>query len=76
MDSGGGQASQPLTAVLEISGQNVPTEVDTRAAVLLMAEDSQQKLFPKAVMEPSQVRLSTYLAESLRVVGVMKVQVH
>ena len=48
-------------------------EVDTGAAVSLMAENTQQKLFPGAVLEPSQVRLSTYFAEALRAVGAMKV---
>ena len=62
-----------MTAVLELNGQSVPMEVDTGVAVFLMAENTQQKLFPGAVLEPSQVRLSTYLAEALGMVGAMKV---
>ena len=51
-------------------------EVDTGAAVSLMAENTQRKQFPEAVLEPPQVWLSTYSAEALQVVGAMKVQVH
>ena len=68
--------SNDITAVLELNGQSVPMEVDTGAAVSLMAKNTQRKLFPEAVLEPSQVWLSTYSAEALRVVGAMKVQVH
>ena len=47
-------------------------EVDTGAAVSLMAENTQRKLFLEAVLEPSQVRLSTYSAEAPRVVGAIR----
>lgn len=71
----GGQASQPLTAILELNGKNVPMEVDTGAGVSLIAESIQQELFPQAVLEPSQVRLSTLWAEALKMIEVMWVQV-
>ena len=70
-----GWASRPLTAILELNGQSVPMKVDTGAAATLMAEGTQQQLFPEAVLEPSQVRLSTHSVKALEVVRAMRVQV-
>ena len=71
----GGRSTQPITAVLELNGRSVPMEVDTGAAVSLIAETTQRRLFPEGVLEKSKVRLNTYTAEPLPVVGVMRVEV-
>ena len=49
-------------------------QVDTEAAVTLMAVTTQE-LFPDAHLEQSSVKLQTYTAESLEVLGTMEVQV-
>ena len=59
-----------MTAILELTGQDVSMEVDTGAAVSLMAENTQQKLSPDAAIEPPQAWLSTHSAEVLKAVRV------
>ena len=50
-------------------------EVDTGAAVSLMSEATQKKLFPNTQFQKTSVKLHTYTAESLSVVGTLDVQV-
>ena len=50
-------------------------QVDTGAAVTLMAVSTQQELFPDAHLEQASVKLQTYTAESLTVLGTMEVQI-
>ena len=50
-------------------------EVDTGVAVTLMSEATQKKLFPNAKLSKSTVKLQTYTAESLQVLGTLEVQV-
>ena len=50
-------------------------EVDTGAAVSLMSEQTQKHLFPNVKLQSSKVRLLTYTAEPLPVLGVLTVQV-
>ena len=71
----GGHNEKPLTATLEIEGVEVPMEVDTGAAVSLISEKTQRCLFPKVKLEKPEVRLNTYTAEAIPVVGVLTVQV-
>ena len=50
-------------------------EVDTGAAVSVMSQQQQRKLFPQAWLHPSQVVLRTYTTEKAAVVGVLPVHV-
>lgn len=69
------QASKGLTVRLTLDEVQVPMEVDTGAAVSLIAEETQQWLLPSLVREEPTVRLTTYTAEEIPVVGVIRVQV-
>ena len=70
-----GSSDRPLIATLEIDGVSVPMEVNTGAAVSLMSEETQKHLFPKVQLQSPKVRLHTYTAEPLPVLGVLTVQV-
>lgn len=70
----GTKQNKPITVQLELNRQQVLMQVDTGAAVILMAVTTQE-LFPDAYLEQSSVRLQTYTAKSLEVLGTMEVQV-
>ena len=48
-------------------------QVGTGEAVSIIAEATQQKLFPNAHLEQYSVKLQTCIAESLAVLGTMEV---
>ena len=50
-------------------------EIDTGAAVSLISEETQKRLFPKGSLRQPEVHLKTYTLESIPVVGVLRVQV-
>ena len=52
--------NRPITVQLELNGQQVLMQVDTGAAVSIISEATQQKLFPDAHLEQSSVQLQTY----------------
>ena len=60
---------------LELNGKSVVMEVDMRAAVSLMSETSQKKLFPQANIQKTTMKLQTYTVEALSVLGTFEVQV-
>ena len=70
-----GPREKPLTVTLEIDGVQVPMEINTGAAVSLISEETQKRLFPKGSLHQPEVRLKTYTSESIPVVGVLRVQV-
>ena len=70
---GEGQAA-PIMDVM-VNAMPVTMELDTGAAVSIMSEKQQQEMFLKAKLQPSQVVLRTYTAESVVVVGVLPVRV-
>ena len=49
-------------------------EIDTGAAVSVISKKTQEKLFPNAHLDKSSLKLSTYTAESIPVVGQMEVE--
>ena len=67
--------SRPITVQMELNGQCVSMELDTGASVSLMSHSTQQRLFPEERLEKSEVRLTTYTAEPISVLGVMNVRV-
>ena len=70
-----GTSERPLIATLEIDEVVVSMEVDTGAAVTLMSEEIQKRLFLKVKLQKPKVRLQTYTAEPLPLLGVLTVQV-
>ena len=70
-----GHSTRPITVTLELNGQSIVMEVDMGAAVSLMSVATQQKLFPDAQLQETTVKLHTYSAEPLSVIGTMEVQV-
>ena len=68
---------QAAPIMVDAMGNAMPVtmELDTRAAVSIMSEQQQQEMFPGAELQPSQVVLLTYTAESVTVVGVLPVRV-
>ena len=71
---GGGHAA-PITVDVTVNTIPVTMELDTGAAVSIMSEQQQREIFPAAKLQPSQVVLRTYTAESVAVVGVLPVRV-
>ena len=69
-----GQSTKPITVTLELNGRSVYMEVDTAAAVSLMSKATQKKLLPHAKLLKAIVKLQTYTAESLPVIGTLEVQ--
>ena len=53
----------------------VPMEIDTGAAVSLMAEAMYHQLWPWRGLSASNIRLQTYSKEPIKVVGTVDVQV-
>ena len=51
-------------------------EVDTGAAFSLMSEATQKKLFPQVKLQKTTLRLQTYTAETLSVLGTLEVLVN
>jgi len=70
-----GHSIRPITVTLELNGNPVIMEVDTGAAVSLMSEATQKKVFPEAQLQKASVKLHTYTEESLSVMGTLEVQV-
>ena len=58
-----------------VNAMPVTMELDTGAAVSIMSEQQQRDIFLEAQLQPSQVVLQTYTAESVMVVGVLPVRV-
>lgn len=65
--------NRPITVQLEWNGQKVLMQVDTRADVSIIAEATQQNLFPNAPLQQSSIQLQTYTTESPAVLGTMEV---
>ena len=66
---------RPYKVTLDIDGVPVEMEIDTWAAVSIISEATQKRLFPKARLSKSSVALRTYSFEPLTVLGQMKVKV-
>ena len=58
-----------------VNAMPVTMEFDTGAAVSTMSEQQQRDIFLEAQLQPSQVVVQTYTAESVMVVGVLPVRV-
>ena len=65
----------PIKVQIMIDDCSVPMEIDTGAAVSLMAEAMYHKLWPGRGLSASNIRLQTYSKEPIKVVGTVDVQV-
>ena len=60
--------SQPYQVVLKVN-QAVVMEIDAGAAVTVMSSKSFNSLFPKAILQETTMRLRTYIAKEMPVLG-------
>ena len=65
----GNRVSQPYQVVLKVNNQPVIMEVDTGAAVTIMSSKSFNSLFPRATLQETTLRLRTYMAKEMLVLG-------
>ena len=68
------RASQPYQVVLKVN-QPVVMEIDTGAAVTVMSNKSFKSLFPRITVQETTVRLRTYMAKEMPVLGQRTVNV-
>ena len=53
----GSKCTKPITVDVDINGTTVCMEIDTGAAVSLMAQPIQEKFFPEAILKQSPTHL-------------------
>ena len=71
----GSSGTKPYRVVLEINGRPLTLDIDTGAAVSVISERTQKKLFPTTTLEKTDVKLRTYTAKPILVLGQMPVSV-
>ena len=70
-----GNRSQPYQVMMQLDGKRVIMEVNTGAAVSVMSSKSLNSLFPRAILQKTTVRLRTYMAKEMPVLGQISVDV-
>lgn len=66
--------SKPITLPVTINGRPVPMELDTGASVSVISESTYKTLLETSMpLQPSSIRLRTYMGEGLPVLGVATV---
>ncbi|KAL5517154.1 hypothetical protein EMCRGX_G002638 [Ephydatia muelleri] len=73
--NGDGPIGEPISVSLQVNGVILPMEIDTGAAVSIIPERVRQELFPYLKLQNTRVRLRTYTAEQITVLGTISVQV-
>ena len=71
----GNRALQPYQVVLKVNNQPVIMEVDTGAAVTIMSSKLFNSLFPRATLQETTLRLRTYMAKEIPILGEKSVNV-
>ena len=69
------KASHPITVDLEVNKTKLTMEIDTRAAVSVISEQTRKKMFPDVPLSKSTLLLKTYTGEVMPVLDEMKVEV-
>ena len=64
-----------MQLIIEVENQAVQMELDTGAAVLLVSYKTYEKLLSNKPLEKSTTQLTTYSGESIKVQGVVNVDV-
>ena len=54
---------------IQVNGKPVIMEIDTGAAVSIMSSQSYKSLFPKTTLQKPTVKLRTYMAKEMPVLG-------
>lgn len=70
-----GPQVKPYRTTLNINGTPVTMEIDTGAAVTLISESTMRSLFPNLHLSTPTMRLRTYTAQPIAVVGQARVEV-
>ena len=70
------RAAHPITVDVSVNNKLLLMEVDTGAAVSIISENTQKRMFPEATLHPTSVLLKTYSGERLAVIGELQTQVH
>ena len=65
----GNKSHFPIQVELKVDGKPLTMQVDTGAAVSILAADTFRKLFPNANLHPSTLLLRTYTGETMKVLG-------
>lgn len=71
----GAQTGHPITVDVQVNGKFLTMELDTGAAVSVISEDAQRRLFPATALKRTSVVLRTYTGEPIRVAGQLDVEV-
>ena len=61
--------------MIKINGKHVIMEIDMGAAVFIMCSKSYNSLFPKTALQKSTMKLQTYMAKEMPVLGQLTVNV-
>lgn len=64
-----------ITVDVKVNGQKIRFEIDTGAAMSILSQEDQKKLFPDATLRETSTRLRTYTGDTIRVVGEMAAHV-
>ncbi|XP_019858297.1 PREDICTED: uncharacterized protein K02A2.6-like isoform X2 [Amphimedon queenslandica] len=67
--------SPPIMISLKLNGQTIEMELDTGASVSLISEEVKDKYLPHVPLQPTHIRLQTYTAQSIKVLGKCQVTV-
>jgi len=68
-------AGHPITVEMVVNNKPLVMELDTGAAVSVISEQTQRRLFPQTTLKPTSVLLRTYTGEPMTVAGEMTVNV-
>ena len=71
----GRRSAAPITVTVSVDDQQLLMEVDTGAAVSIIAEKTLKSLLPRATLKPTDVSLTTYTHERMTVLGELLVVV-
>ena len=67
--------SPPIMISLKLNGQTIEMELDTGASLSLISEEVKDKYLPHVPLQPTHIRLQTYTAQSIKVLGKCQVTV-
>ena len=71
----GNCSSHPILVEVQVDGRELTMEVDTGAAVSVISEQRLKKVLPDAEIKATNVKLRTYTAERIPLLGVTQVTV-
>ena len=72
---GSGKSTHPISVTVTVNDQPLKMELDTGAAVSIISEQEQRKLYPLTSLHPTHTLLRTYTGATMPVAGEMTAQV-